>query len=333
VLSPQATPTQVAEGTAAKAAATAGAGYHQHHRGHAGHSHGTGLMDYPIPGSRENVIAGNTCLYGATGGRFFAAGRAGQRFAVRNSGAVAVVAREEGRNVVGLGLQNTLVRMLERDTGIASMTIARFLGIHGRLLDERTSPQRLEMARAMFRGATLLVDEASMVSNDQVLKLTALAERLEVGKLAFVGDKRQLGAIDAGKPFEVLQAANTPTAEMNINLRARSPELKAAAAAANDYRTADALAALKEMTTEAPGRGAEVAADRWLALAPDIRESTMLLASGRKVRADINAAVQEGLHANGELRGAGLALTVLEQVNTQTSTRMRVRQAGFSGNR
>jgi glutamate synthase domain-containing protein 3 len=91
VLSPQATPTQVAEGTAAKAAATAGAGYHQHHRGHAGHSHGTGLMDYPIPGSRENVIAGNTCLYGATGGRFFAAGRAGQRFAVRNSGAVAVV--------------------------------------------------------------------------------------------------------------------------------------------------------------------------------------------------------------------------------------------------
>jgi conjugative relaxase-like TrwC/TraI family protein len=123
-------------------------------------------------------------------------------------GAVAVVAREEGRNVVGLGLQNTLVRMLERDTGIASMTIARFLGTHGRLLDARTSPQRLEMARSMFKGSILLVDEASMISNDQVLKLTALAERLEVGKLAFVGDKRQLGAIDAGKPFEVLQAAN-----------------------------------------------------------------------------------------------------------------------------
>ena len=39
----------------------------------------------------ENVIAGNTCLYGATGGAFFAAGRAGERFAVRNSGATAVV--------------------------------------------------------------------------------------------------------------------------------------------------------------------------------------------------------------------------------------------------
>jgi glutamate synthase domain-containing protein 3 len=39
----------------------------------------------------ENVIAGNALLYGATGGRFFAAGRVGERFAVRNSGALAVV--------------------------------------------------------------------------------------------------------------------------------------------------------------------------------------------------------------------------------------------------
>ena len=37
------------------------------------------------------VLAGNTCLYGATGGRVFIAGRAGERFCVRNSGAVAVV--------------------------------------------------------------------------------------------------------------------------------------------------------------------------------------------------------------------------------------------------
>ena len=39
----------------------------------------------------ENVILGNTALYGATGGALFAAGRAGERFAVRNSGATAVV--------------------------------------------------------------------------------------------------------------------------------------------------------------------------------------------------------------------------------------------------
>ena len=39
----------------------------------------------------DNVIAGNTGLYGATSGEIFINGRVGQRFAVRNSGAVAVV--------------------------------------------------------------------------------------------------------------------------------------------------------------------------------------------------------------------------------------------------
>ncbi len=41
--------------------------------------------------SHEHVILGNVALYGATAGRMFAAGRAGERFAVRNSGATAVV--------------------------------------------------------------------------------------------------------------------------------------------------------------------------------------------------------------------------------------------------
>ena len=39
----------------------------------------------------ETTIIGNTCLYGATGGKLFASGKAGERFAVRNSGATVVV--------------------------------------------------------------------------------------------------------------------------------------------------------------------------------------------------------------------------------------------------
>jgi glutamate synthase (NADPH/NADH) large chain len=39
----------------------------------------------------SNAILGNTCLYGATSGKLFAAGQAGERFAVRNSGATTVV--------------------------------------------------------------------------------------------------------------------------------------------------------------------------------------------------------------------------------------------------
>ncbi len=41
--------------------------------------------------TNENTIIGNTVLYGATAGKLFAAGQAGERFAVRNSGATAVI--------------------------------------------------------------------------------------------------------------------------------------------------------------------------------------------------------------------------------------------------
>jgi glutamate synthase (NADPH/NADH) large chain len=41
--------------------------------------------------TQETSIVGNTCLYGATGGKLFAAGTAGERFGVRNSGAHAVI--------------------------------------------------------------------------------------------------------------------------------------------------------------------------------------------------------------------------------------------------
>ncbi|MDH3325897.1 MAG: glutamate synthase large subunit [Gammaproteobacteria bacterium] len=53
------------------------------------------IVIYPPKNSsfktNESTIIGNTCLYGATGGKLYAAGLAGERFAVRNSGAHTVV--------------------------------------------------------------------------------------------------------------------------------------------------------------------------------------------------------------------------------------------------
>lgn len=79
-----------------------------------------------------NVIIGNTCLYGATGGTLFANGQAGERFAVRNSlaraviegagdhcceymtGGVVVVLGKAGRNV-GAGMTGGLAYFLDED--------------------------------------------------------------------------------------------------------------------------------------------------------------------------------------------------------------------------
>src|SRR5207237_8690570 len=53
------------------------------------------IVVYPPKGStfkpEQNILVGNVVLYGATSGEAFFNGRAGERFAVRNSGATAVV--------------------------------------------------------------------------------------------------------------------------------------------------------------------------------------------------------------------------------------------------
>ncbi|MCB0969701.1 MAG: hypothetical protein KDB37_22910, partial [Ilumatobacter sp.] len=57
-------------------------------------SGGTVIVGSPgggSPGVGGNVLVGNFALFGATGGRLFVEGEAGDRFAVRNSGATAVV--------------------------------------------------------------------------------------------------------------------------------------------------------------------------------------------------------------------------------------------------
>src|SRR6185295_19295842 len=49
------------------------------------------VISPPPDDAGDPCLVGNTALYGATGGKLFCAGSAGERFAVRNSGAVAVV--------------------------------------------------------------------------------------------------------------------------------------------------------------------------------------------------------------------------------------------------
>jgi len=103
--------------------------------------HGGEIIIKPSPeatfDAASNVIVGNTCLYGATGGTLFASGQAGERFAVRNSlgraviegagdhcceymtGGVIVVLGKVGRNV-GAGMTGGLAYFLDEDGSFPS---------------------------------------------------------------------------------------------------------------------------------------------------------------------------------------------------------------------
>ncbi len=237
---------------------------------------------------------------------------------------VAELLRGEGIRVTGLAVQNTLVQMLERDTGITSMTVARFLRGHRELLKPEPEARHLEAARSEWRGSVLLLDEASMVGNADQEKLVRLANLLEVRRFAMIGDRKQLGAVDAGKPFAVLQRTGVQAATMGINTRARDDTLRRAQYAAQTGDIPTALALLAPQTLATSEDLASVAARQWLGLSPDERSRTAIYVAGRRLRSAVNAAVQEGRQANGELGGEPLALETLVRVQV---TREELRHA------
>ncbi|MEO0688713.1 MAG: MobF family relaxase [Pseudomonadota bacterium] len=235
---------------------------------------------------------------------------------------VAKVFGEEGRPVIGLAIQNTLVQMLERDTAVESQTLARFLGGWKPVLDDPNCRALKAEAKQELGGSVLILDEASMVANSDKEKLVKLANLAGVHRLVLMGDRKQLGAVDAGKPFALLQKAGIAQANMTTNLRARDPVVRQAQAAAQKGDVRTALAKLKSHTIEAKGDGAIVAAEQWLSLKPEDRERTSIYASGRRIRSAVNGAVQTGLHASGQIGPEKVQLMVFDRVNT-TQEEMR----------
>ena len=205
----------------------------------------------------------------------------------------------------GLAPSAAAARVLEREAGIPSTTLQYFLTRFGNLTD----PEALARAREDYAGSVLAVDEASMIDTMRMAELLRIAGRLGVARVALVGDTAQLRAVDAGQPFRLLQKAGMKTAAMTEILRQRDPELREAVARSREGEPAAAIEGLGERVREAPREalGYE-AARRWLALPPEEREDTLLLAPTHAIRRQANEAVREGLALEGTLHGRVLEI-------------------------
>ncbi|MCY4550408.1 MAG: relaxase domain-containing protein, partial [Defluviicoccus sp.] len=205
----------------------------------------------------------------------------------------------------GLAPSAAAARVLEREAGIASTTLQYFLTRFADLTD----PEALARAREEYAGSVLAVDEASMIDTVRMGELLRIAEHLGVARVALVGDTAQLRAVDAGQPFRLLQKAGMKTAAMTEILRQRDPELLEAVTQSRVGEPRAAIAGLGERVREAPREdlGFE-AARQWLALPPEERVDTLLLAPTHAIRRQANEAVREGLELEGALHGKVLAI-------------------------
>ena len=209
------------------------------------------------------------------------------------------------RRIQGLAPSAVAARVLARESGIPTRTLQYFLTRFGDLSD----PARLARARAEYGGAVLAVDEASMIGSVRMEALLRVARALKVARVVLVGDTKQLKAVDAGQPFRLLQKAGMATATMKEVKRQRDPELRAAVGLAREGEPGAAIAELGNRVREAPREELGIEAGRrWLALAPEHRADTLILAPTHAICRQANEAVREGLAEEGVLRGRTLAV-------------------------
>lgn len=237
---------------------------------------------------------------------------------------VAAMLKADDRNVFALAHAGRTARDFGAKLDVPASTVDSFLGRFKRVLDGTAGPEKVAEAKATLSGSVIMVDEASQIGNERLARLIDLAIGMDVARLILAGDTRQLPAIEAGKPFELLQKEGLATATITENLRAQSPQMKALNAAMEDRDLGRAFAVLKPNTVEVPfAKGPETAAKLWVKLPEGERDRTLLLASGRAMRTAANSAVQRERMTRGELDGEEQRLKVLDRV---TITREGARQ-------
>ncbi len=221
--------------------------------------------------------------------------------------AVAQLAGE--RQIVGLAPSASAARVLEGEADIPARTLQWFLTRYRDVGDGIASPERTEEARKALGGSVLILDEASMVGTTQMRALTRIAAETGVERLALIGDRRQLRAVEAGQPFALLQDAGMPTARMDEVVRQRDADLRQAVLhmVADEPRLAVEELGNGVLETAGDELGRK-AAQLWLDLDPDLRPGTAILAPTHELRAEINAAVRHGLEDEGVLHGPVLEI-------------------------
>ena len=211
--------------------------------------------------------------------------------------------------IVGLAPSASAVHVLAGEADIPARTLQGFLTRYRDVGDGIAPPEKTEEARKALGGAVLILDEASMVGTVQMRALTRIAAQTDVARLALIGDRRQLRALEAGQPFGLLQDAGMPTARMDEVMRQRDADLRQAVLhmVADEPRMAVEELGNGVLETESDELGRK-AAQLWLDLDPSLRAGTAILAPTHELRAEINDAVCQGLEDEGVLHGPELEI-------------------------
>jgi ATP-dependent exoDNAse (exonuclease V) alpha subunit len=208
--------------------------------------------------------------------------------------------------MLGLAPTHSAARSLSEGGGIETQTVARFLTD----LKQGRGPGSLA-------GRIVLVDESSFLSTKSMNLVLERVLALEPSRLVLLGDRRQHGAIEAGRPFDQAQRSGMTTAVMKDVVRlprdAQHQNQRRAVEAAAEGHVARAMKRIEGNIVEAPGALAETAASAWKTFPKERQDAALIVAPGHRLRGAINAQIRDAMIEDGRLGSEATSVDVALQ--------------------
>lgn len=219
------------------------------------------------------------------------------------------VAEKAGYQVRGFAPTANAADLLRKDAGIDSETIAKKL---------------VTQDQASGKKELWIVDESSMIGAKSGAELLRKAEAAGA-RVVLVGDRQQIPAVEAGKPFALLQArGDIQVATMGEIMRQKEEGLKKAVHQIIGGKDKEALETLQEKGSVHQVENRE---DRLKAVAAEYLKAPnerLMITGTNADRRELNELVREGLREKGRLKGA---LVESEVLVSKASTEAEKRDA------
>jgi ATP-dependent exoDNAse (exonuclease V) alpha subunit len=228
-------------------------------------------------------------------------------------------AKSKGFEIVGLAPSAEAAFVLESEAGIKSQTVASFL-----MQKESWNLQDQNQKSLVQTQKIIIVDEASLLSNQDCL---SLLEKCKDKRVLFVGDTRQLGAVDAGNPFLLMQRNNVSASILKESRRQKNETLKNCVAMLNQGKIKEGVELISKDVVEIkePQKRRETLVKEFLTLTPQNREKSLILAGTKLEREKITQLLRDQMKLEGNLTQQ-TTITVLEQKDL---TRSQLKQSHF----
>ena len=224
------------------------------------------------------------------------------------------IAEAQGYEVSGYAPSAAAAHELGGSLRIETSTVARLL-LEASMADNALTKRK--------KRKLWLIDEAGLLSMREAQALLTRATE-EQARVVFVGDTRQLSAVEAGNPFRSLQAGGMLTAHLDQARRQQQADLRQAVQMISQGEVGAGIRVLEKAGCISEIEGTQARGDRlvsdYLNLPTEERQQTLLLSGTNANRLALTAQIRQGMQTEGSL---GENVFALESLQRKDLTRVQ----------